>query len=76
VHIIGGGARNALHCQLAADATGLPVYAGPVEATAIGNVMMQAMALGAVSSLSEIREVIARSFMPVVFTPSKSRRVD
>jgi rhamnulokinase len=47
VHVVGGGARNALLCQLTADACGLPVEAGPVEAAALGNILVQARALGA-----------------------------
>jgi rhamnulokinase len=47
VHIVGGGARNALLCQLTADACGTPVVAGPVEATALGNILVQARSLGA-----------------------------
>jgi rhamnulokinase len=62
VHIVGGGARNALLCQLTADACGVPVVAGPEEATAIGNVLIQARALGTgPGSLSELRELVART---------------
>jgi rhamnulokinase len=46
VHLVGGGARNALLCQLTAEACGLPVLAGPVEASALGNVLIQARAAG------------------------------
>jgi len=69
VHIVGGGARNALLCQLTADATGLPVVAGPVEATAMGNVMVQALARGRVGSLEEIRAVVRNSVEPRVYEP-------
>ena len=59
VHIVGGGSRNDLLCQLAADACGLPVVAGPAEATALGNILVQARALGAApDSLPEMRALV------------------
>lgn len=62
VHVVGGGARNALLCQLTADACGVPVVAGPVEATALGNVLVQARALGAVSGdLPALRALLRES---------------
>ncbi len=70
LHIIGGGANNHFLNQLTADATGLNVVAGPNEATAIGNILMQAKALGYVASLKEIREIIANSVELVHFIPS------
>jgi rhamnulokinase len=69
IHIVGGGAQNKLLCQFTANATGLPVLAGPVEATAIGNIMVQAKALGYVKSLTEIRKIIRESFNPVCYNP-------
>ena len=70
IHIIGGGANNHFLNQLTADATGLNVVAGPAEATAIGNIMIQAKALGYVGSVSEIRRIIAGSSELVQFIPS------
>lgn len=61
IHIVGGGTQNALLCQFAANACRRPVVAGPVEATALGNVLIQARTDGAVGSLSDIRKVVARS---------------
>ena len=69
VHIIGGGSQNRLLCQYAANAMGVPVIAGPVEATAIGNILMQAHALGHVGSLAEIRTIVGQSFHPVRYEP-------
>ncbi|MFC1996897.1 rhamnulokinase family protein [Chloroflexota bacterium] len=62
IHIIGGGSQNGLLCQLTADATGKTVVAGPVEATAIGNALVQAISLGYLDSLAEGRELVKRSF--------------
>lgn len=60
LHIVGGGSRNGLLCQLTADACGVPVVAGPVEAAALGNVLVQARALGAVSgTLARLRRLVA-----------------
>jgi len=72
LHIIGGGANNRFLCRLTADATGLPVLAGPVEATAIGNILMQARALGYIHSLDELRNIVSGSFDPILFGPAKT----
>ena len=61
VNVVGGGSQNSLLCQLTADATRRPVLAGPVEATALGNLMVQAYARGHLASLEEIREAVRRS---------------
>jgi rhamnulokinase len=74
VHVVGGGARNRLLCQMTADAAGRPVVAGPVEATAAGNLLVQAMALGLVGSLGEAREVVRRSFRPERYSPGSTER--
>jgi rhamnulokinase len=61
VHFVGGGIRNTLLCQLTADVLGLPVVAGPEEATALGNVLVQARACGEVGPLTQMRELVKRS---------------
>ena len=76
LHVVGGGARNRLLCQLAADATGRAVVAGPVEATAAGNVLMQALALGHLGSLAEARDVVRRSFEITTYEPRRDPAVE
>ncbi|MER5748676.1 rhamnulokinase family protein [Streptomyces sp. NPDC002088] len=61
VHIVGGGTRNALLCQLTADACGLPVTVGPTEAAALGNVLVQARAHGLVGDLADMRRLLVRT---------------
>jgi rhamnulokinase len=72
VHIFGGGAKNRLLSQFTADAAGRAVVAGPFEATTIGNILMQAVAMGELGSLQEARAVVRRSFTPEVFLPQES----
>ncbi|HEY4225342.1 MAG TPA: rhamnulokinase family protein [Pseudolysinimonas sp.] len=70
VHIVGGGSQNGLLCQLTADAAGLPVLAGPVEATAIGNVLVQARAQGLVTGdLEALRALVVAAFPVVRYQP-------
>jgi len=76
IHIIGGGSRNETLCRYAADAMGLPVMAGPVEATAAGNILVQSLALGHLRSPEEIRETIAASFELRTFEPGPAEGWD
>ncbi len=77
VHIVGGGSRNALLCQLTADRTGLPVTAGPVEATALGNVLVQMRAHGAApDTLEELRQLSRESSKLRTFVPAASPAVN
>jgi rhamnulokinase len=70
IHVIGGGARNELLCRLTADVLGRPVLAGPFEATALGNVLVQARAVGELGSLADMRAVASASADPRVYEPS------
>jgi rhamnulokinase len=74
IHIVGGGTQNRLLCQMAADACERTVLAGPVEATAIGNVMMQAIAAGAVRDIGQARNVIRDSFQLASYEPRRDER--
>jgi rhamnulokinase len=74
IHIVGGGSQNWLLNQFTADATGKVVVAGPVEATATGNALVQAIALGYLGSHAELREVVRRSFELRTFEPRPDER--
>lgn len=73
LHVIGGGSQNKLLNQATANATGITVIAGPSEATAIGNIMMQAKGLGIIGSLPEIRKTIRQSVSPEKFLPQDTQ---
>jgi rhamnulokinase len=72
IHIVGGGSRSQLLNQLTADATGLTVTAGPVEATAIGNILIQARALGHLESAAHLRRIAANSFSTETYQPGSA----
>jgi rhamnulokinase len=74
VRVVGGGSQNDVLNQFAADATGRLVLAGPAEATALGNIVMQMVGTGAVASLDEAREIVASSFSPRSFQPKDANR--
>jgi rhamnulokinase len=76
IHIVGGGSRNALLNQFVADSTGRSVVAGPGEATAIGNVLIQAMGAGELSGLAEARELVRRSFAIETYEPKAGAEWD
>ena len=76
IHIVGGGTQNRLLCQMAADACNCRVIAGPIEATAIGNVMLQIVSSGEVSSIEQAREVVRNSFDVEEYTPKQTQRWD
>jgi rhamnulokinase len=76
IRIVGGGSRHQLLNQLTADATGRSVVAGPVEATALGNIAMQMVATGAVGSIADARCAIERSFPVQCYEPSQPDRWD
>ena len=69
INIIGGGSKETLLCRFTADACGIPVYAGPSEATAIGNLASQAIAAGELKNLSEAREMVRSSFDVTMYEP-------
>jgi rhamnulokinase len=74
IHLVGGGAQNDLLCRLTARAAELPVLAGPVEATALGTVLIQARAAGTISGeLSDLRALLRRSQNIIRYEPAPVR---
>lgn len=69
INMVGGGIKNAILCQFVANATNMRVVAGPVEATSIGNALLQFYALGKISTLDEARAIVSKSFEPKVYEP-------
>ncbi|MGB1287745.1 MAG: rhamnulokinase, partial [Aggregatilineales bacterium] len=76
LHIIGGGSQNTLLCQMTANAIGMDVYAGPVEATALGNGMVQMIGAGVIGSLAEARQILSQSVQPVHYIPQETDKWD
>ena len=76
LHVIGGGSQNELLNQMTADACGIPVIAGPVEATALGNIVVQAMAVGVFESLQTARQAVALSLPVKTYAPVPDPRWD
>jgi rhamnulokinase len=76
IHVVGGGSQNALLCQFTADACDRPVLAGPVEATALGNVLVQAMGLGLLGSVDDVRSVVRQSAELREYSPRDPGRWD
>lgn len=72
IHMVGGGTKDGFLCQMTADATATPVIAGPIEATAAGNVAVQLIAAGEIKDLKEARKIIANSFDVVKYQPQDS----
>ena len=76
INVVGGGTKDRLLCQLAANACKVPVIAGPIEATVLGNVAVQLMALGEISSLKDARQIVANSFDTIEYQPVDTQKWD
>lgn len=73
IHLVGGGSQSRLLCQMTSDMTGLPVVAGPVEATSLGNIAVQMTAMGEIGSLAEARQMIMESALTTTYEPRPDR---
>jgi rhamnulokinase/L-fuculokinase len=74
IHVIGGGVQNELLCQMTANATGIPVIAGPVEATVLGNAVVQLIALGELATIREARQLVASMAAVRRYEPQETAR--
>lgn len=74
INIVGGGTKDPLLCQMASNACNTTVYAGPIEATALGNIAVQLMAIGEIKDLKEARKIIKNSFDTKTYTPENTER--
>jgi rhamnulokinase len=74
IHVVGGGSKNALLCQMTADCCQRPVIAGPAEATALGNCLVQAIGLGELASLADVRAVVRASTETTFYAPFPDRQ--
>ena len=72
LHLMGGGTKDGFLCELTAQSLGIPVIAGPVEATALGNIMLQLIALGEIESIEEGRKIIAETEKVKVFEEART----
>lgn len=73
INMIGGGIQDTAICQYTANFTGLPVKAGPIEATAVGNIIIQAIASGSISSIKEAKRLISNSFEVKLYKPQETK---
>lgn len=73
IHIIGGGSKNKLLCQFTADALNIPVIAGPIEATAIGNALCQMIAIGKISDLSQAKDIVRKQQDVIFYEPMQKQ---
>ena len=76
IHIVGGGVQNKLLCQMTADACGVPVLTGPVEATALGNIIVQAIALGQIKNVIDGRRIVRENFQLDEYSPRATEQWD
>ena len=76
LHLLGGGTKDTFLCQMTANSLGFPVVAGPTEATALGNIMLQLIALGAIQNVAEGRKLIRKAEKVTTYYPQKVDMLD